>query len=116
MGSSTTSDVVKNVALVGNIQEFEDAFLDSDGEGPVVVRHWVVDRAAVTSGKRGRLFADLLVKDKHRVFLLNTSPYAAGGDFDFAVYADSKNDVKAFLKDFNIDVRIEDEDSVCQTL
>ncbi len=56
-------------------------------------------------------------KNDRVVYLINESPYFAGGGSDLTLFADKREDLEEILKDWNIqDAQIQAESVVCQTL
>lgn len=138
MGSSTWSDIVKNVADLGRNDDIRslldpesDENIDNydyktyDWKNPPSKNGWTKvipernergRREYPKSGKKKSLYAELFRKDNKEVFILNTDEYAAVCEYWYVVYSDDKSAVEMFLKDFGIKTDIEDMDSVCQTL
>ena len=116
MGSSTWSDIVENVADIGLL----DVLIHQYETGEFITLHgWTLFPWKPNDPKSGRkksLYADLLIKGEKKVFLLNTSPYSNGGDYEFSIYSADRSAVEEFLKDWSIQSKIDDMDSVCQTL
>jgi hypothetical protein len=115
MGRSTESDVVQNVAIVGNVKEISSMFEQDEMQ---VLHGWQFVRwdNDPMMGKKSRLYADRATKDGKTIYLVNTDEYANVCEYDYAVFSDDKNAVEEFLKDFNIQATIEDSDSICQTM
>lgn len=86
MGRSVRTDIVPHVARLGD--EFP--------------RNWVGVWDADECGKSKRLIADLYVKIEdnklYSVFLINTSPYAAGGSIDYSVFAPTPEQIEDLKK------------------
>ncbi len=118
MGSYTWSDIVNNVAEIGDLKEISDMFNEDEF---MPIHGWEFSPWNKEDGKAGRkksLYVDKAIKGTKSVYLLNTSQYANGGDYNFAVFSEDRSAVEEFLKDFGLDGlhNIEDIDSVCQTL
>jgi hypothetical protein len=117
MGKSVLTDVVQNVACIGEVDELED--LDSWDNGVhKLACGWTQDcDVSMNGGKHGRLYVTVLAKDMKTVLLVNQDPYANGGGVDLAVFSSDRSAVEEFLKDIGMeDCDILDEDSVSQTL
>jgi hypothetical protein len=117
MGSSTECDIVKNVACVGDIKEISNQLLDPGP--PFKLNGWDFTDTGnpVKVGRRWRLYVEIqAIKGNNSVYLINTSEYSAGGDFEFAIFSENKASVVAFLNDFNLPPYIADEDGITQTL
>lgn len=117
MGLRTWSDIVENVASIGDNKDIESMAYEMSVEE---LNGWKFisfeNNNIKKQGKKKSLYVDILSKGKRLVYLLNTSPYSNVGAIDFVVFGSNKNDVKMFLKDFGIKARISSIDSVCQTM
>jgi hypothetical protein len=116
MGRSTCSDVVKNVAYIGDLRYM-------DALSPILSFYarnehngWILAEDTDCVGKKERLYATPAAKENMTVYIINVSEYASGGVDELVVFGRKRADVKAFLEDFGIKSPIEDEDSICQTM
>ncbi len=124
MGLHTRSDIVKNVAYIGRHEKLYNLYCElaenCQEKETRELNGWTMPsnhyKNHVDSGWKGSLIATRLVKGDKHVFLLNTDQDESVGEYDYAVYSDDRLAVEEFLKDFSIDEKIEDTDSVCQTL
>jgi hypothetical protein len=127
MSINTTSDIVKNVARIDefkpliNVLENNEDGEDNFGKDCDIGNGWTITLFQLArtppryEGKKKSLYVEYAVKNGKEVCLLNTSQYESVGDYDFVVFGDDRSAVEMFLKDFGIDEKIEDIDSVCQT-
>ena len=108
MSISTVSDIVNNVARIGEFRDLinlaeeyakaEDDFIGKDydiGGGWTIVKYQANRKEM---GTKGRLFGELAVKGDLEVCLVNTSPYAGECEYDYAVFSDDRKSVEAFPK------------------
>ena len=122
MGESTLSDIVENVANLGEGKlSTEIGNLFESNEKSHSLNGWTLqsvnDCGYPMCGRKKLLYADVATKGEKVVRLLNTSKYAAVGDYWYVVFSKDRSAVEEFLKDFGLnDTTIEDMDSVCQTL
>ena len=103
MGSSTWSDIVLNVAMIGDVKELYDLY-EADNLSSFL-HGWQVESFSSGDdcvGRKKSLYADKLIKDDKVVFLVNTSEYANGGAYWFAVFADERAAVEGCMSQQSI--------------
>jgi hypothetical protein len=131
MSRHTYSDIVKNVAMLGKFRPMIDLYEDADnigrdcdlGNGWTIAAFAYADAAFAYAekpmrheGKRNRLFGDYATKNGKEVCLINTDEYSDVGEHDYAVFSNDRDAVEMFLKDFGLNKKIEDMDSINQTI
>jgi len=135
MGSSTYSDIVPFVApcvyesnnpyeetpRIGFTRDMALRLCcpeDEECDSPYSHQGWKYQKDSEEIGKRQRLIARAWVKGKHRVWIINESEYAAGGDYQISLIANDSDSITEFAKDWDIELKlgIEENDTVQQTL
>lgn len=74
------------------------------------------DAAEEYTYKKKTLYCHTLEKGELKIFVVNESEWAAGGDRDYCIFSKKENDILEFCKDFNIKPNITDADIVQQTM
>lgn len=115
MGYYNYSDIVENVAYIGDEPKEYNDHLENDYVN-FISNGWTfeVDNT-IEIGMKNRLNGKLVHKDGMKVYIVNTSPYANGGDYDNIVCSPDRKAVELFLKDFGIGADIVDKDAVSET-
>jgi len=121
MTTSTVNDIVKNVSYLGeNETILRDAFEEyyEVDEGNIDIAGWTCNPKEdfPRAGKNKRLHPEIFKKNGKEICVINTSQYSNVGEYDYVVFSDDKHAVELFLKDLNCESKIEDVDSISQTL
>src|ERR1700722_18800049 len=119
MSRSTRSDIVENVAAIGDlsiIHDWLDLFMNGE-PNTGLMNGWQLVEHDLMGGKKQSLFVGVAIKNDKQVFLVNTSEYSNVGDYWYVVFSNDRSTTQEFLNDFGVlDSVIEDMDSICQTL
>ena len=126
MGSSTTSDICKNVLQLGDkneiinvIEEFYETYeFDDTFKSVPFLRGWKIYDYDEKIGQNNRLHSLRLTKGEHKVFMINSSEYSSVGEHWYEITSDNRDSVVEFRKDFDDLVHnrtIVPLDSICQT-
>ena len=115
MGTSTTTDIAKNIARI-DAPAFLCDLEDGLEEGTDLGNGWTVGKYADNVGQKSRLYADTASDGTHTVMLINESEYSMVGEYEWAVFADKVEDVAAFLAAFGLShIPIADVDTIQHT-
>lgn len=137
MGTSTESDICKNIVQVGEfgfisddtLEDFDEFIwenkLDADNvpdKFQDIGHGWKWIRHCEKCGKNNRLFGDKFSKVvdgvEHEVFVVNSSEYAIVGETWNEVFSDDRSAVELLISDFGdkfFSTEINDLDTVNQT-
>jgi hypothetical protein len=137
MGLHTTTDVAKFVAHGVHLRhhnedepfvwwlEATDVDVNECEILPKPDNGWTLDRLPDGTpynqwwhiGKKGRIGAACRwVKGEHKVYVLNESHYESVGEGYYALVADTREALEAFMADAELEGDIEEDDSIAQTL
>lgn len=104
--TDNTSAPINKANKVGDTEYFKSE--------PVELNGWLIHKEPVQMGRKKALRTHMFTSENMEVFVIKIIPF--GFDLDYCIFSPSREAVMSFLKDFDIQVEIEDMDSVCQSI